>query len=815
VNKTYAGGSGTRDHYVLASSTSSDLDTGTTWEELPPVARPVPLRQTDRIMSSPISWFDPTALWSQRCRDALEQYPEEQLRSVAMRLTGRMLRQDRTAVAQAIVAAQLNPPLIDRCLRKVRPEVVQLLSVMARCRKPVWERWQLLAVLAALGIPDGSAILKEALEYGLVFPFSHSAGPASAPVAGGAPGEETKAPSSFRSGSSSDLPTLASPSSMVLQSGEVTPWLEVMGGAVAQIFLHPAVGERVRSRLLPLPCLDGLKSESDAGQRRDGWDWPLRLAAVWQRVRENPVRLTQEGEFYKKDIQRLHHDPVFEEGWEGGITPADAGILALSVAAATGMLERQGDSLRAAPFPACWRMSLPRLLVELFPHLVSVERWDPLLGRRPETASEAGIIPSAGWLILLLLAAAPEHAWIDPTDLAAWLWHHHPYWAGVLPPVEAQEGGRGWVERWLHTIPLPLQMVEIWNKRVRLTPLGRWYFQGAGESELPNLPSFPQTLMVQPNAEIIAYRQGLCPSLVADLSTLALWKRIGPACVLELQESSLHLALEGEWTLSQVLQTLQRHASHPLPATVVDLLERWGSKRERLAIFPSAVVVEFATSADVELALAQGWIRWRLGERFGMTADGSEPDLRHFRLLANRNYETPPQPCLRQAEDGLTLEVDPIQADLFVDLEVGRIAELCAPFEPAEPRRYRITAERLRQAVDTFSLEAIDAWLSARSGAPLSPAARLLVLGPHWPPLRVERLLVLRLPAPEVADGLLQWPATRHLIAERLGPTTVTIAPEHLAPLRLALQEAGLTLLEDVSAAPAATPSAPQHLPSV
>jgi hypothetical protein len=198
-----------------------------------------------------------------------------------------------------------------------------------------------------------------------------------------------------------------------------------------------------------------------------------------------------------------------------------------------------------------------------------------------------------------------------------------------------------------------------------------------------------------------------------------------------------------------------------------------------------------------------------------MTADGSEPDLRHFRLLANRNYETPPQPCLRQAEDGLTLEVDPIQADLFVDLEVARIAELCAPSEPAEPRRYRITAERLRQAVNTFSLEAIDAWLSARSGAPLSPAARLLVLGPHWPPLRAERLLVLRLPTPEAADGLLQWPATRHLIAERLGPTTVALAPEHLAPLRLALQEAGLTLLEDASAAPAATPPPPQHLPSV
>ena len=767
-------------------------------------------------MSSPASWFDPVAQWSQCCREALEHYPEEQLRSVAMRLTGRRLRQERTAVAQAIVAAQLNPPLIDRCLRKVRPEVIQLLTVMARCNKPTWERLELLAVLAALRIHDGPAILKEALEYGLVFPFvrNHSADTASAPATSGIPNETIRVSSPFSSRQDSNLPLLTSTSPIVPQAREATPWLEVMGGTPAHLFLHPAVGERVRSRPLPLPCLEGPKCEPSAGQRRDGWDWPLRLAAVWQRVRENPVRLTQEGEFYKKDIQRLHHDPVFEEGWEGSSAPCDAGIVALSMAVATGLLERQGDTLRAAPFPPYWRKPLPRLLVEIFPHLVSVERWDPLLGRRSEMASEAGITSSTGWLILLLLAAAPQHAWIDLADLAAWLWDHHPHWSGVLPPTEARDGGRGWVERWLHAIPLPLQMVEAWNERVRLTPLGRWYFQGSGENELPIPPAFPQTLLVQPNAEIIAYRQGLTPSLVADLSVLALWKRIGPVCVLELQESSLHFALETEWTLPQILQTLQRHASHPLPSTVIDLLERWGSKRERMVIFPFAVIVEFATSADAELALAQGWIRWRIGERFGMTADGSEPDLRHFRLLANRNYETPPQPCLSQGEDGLTLEVDPIQADLFVDLEVARIAEPLPSSEPAAPRRYRITAERLRRAVEGFSLEALDTWLIARSGAPLSPAARLLVLGPHWPPLRAEHLLVLRLPAPEVADGLLQWSATRHLITERLGPTTVVIAPEHLAPLRLALHEIGLTLLENVSATPSTLLSTSPRSPS-
>ena len=768
-------------------------------------------------MSSSDSWFDSADHWSQCCREVLERYPEEQLRALAMRLTGRMPRQDHTTVIQAIVTAQSNPPLIDRCLRKVRPEVRLLLSVMARCRKPVWDRGQLLTILAALGVYDGPAILKEALEYGLVFPWvwSHSAGEGLRPEASIAPRDTTRTVPSSPAGHGSE-PSIP-PSAQ--HADETNPWLEIMGGLVTRVFLHPAVGERVRSRSLPLPDWEGRMSEPSADPRRsetsavlrpDGWDWPLRLAAVWQRVRENPVRLTQEGEFYKKDVQRLHGDPVFEEGWEGGAGPCDAGILALRIAAATGLLERRGDNLQAAAFPACWRMSLPRLLVELCPHIVSIERWDPLSGRRPDTAAEAGITSSAGWLILLLLAAAPESAWIDPTELAAWLWDHHPYWAGILNPANLQDSGRRWVERWLQAIPLPLQMVESAHGCFRLTPLGRWYFQNGSDEELPPLPTFPQTLLVQPNAEIIAYRQGLSPSLVADLSALAVWKRIGPACVLELQERSLHHALEAGWTLPQVLQTLQRHATPPLPRTVIDLLERWGSKRERLALFPAAVVIEFATAADAELALSQGWIHWRIGERFGMTADGSEPDLRYFRLLANRNYEAPPQPCLRQAEDGLTLEVDPLQADLFVDLELSRIAEPLPLSEATEPRRYRITAERLRRAVETLSLPDLDAWLMARSGAPLSPAARLLLLGPHWSPVRAERLLVLRLPTPEAADGLMQWPATRHLIAERLGPTAVVIAPDHLADLRRALKDAGLTLLEDTTLEPPhrATPPA-------
>jgi hypothetical protein len=55
---------------------------------------------------------------------------------------------------------------------------------------------------------------------------------------------------------------------------------------------------------------------------------------------------------------------------------------------------------------------------------------------------------------------------------------------------------------------------------------------------------------------------------------------------------------------------------------------------------------------------------------------------------------------------------------------------------------------------------------------------------------------VLQVASPELADGLLQWPPTRPLIADRLGPTALVVAEEHLEALRRRLQEAGMTIAD-------------------
>ena len=82
-----------------------------------------------------------------------------------------------------------------------------------------------------------------------------------------------------------------------------------------------------------------------------------------------------------------------------------------------------------------------------------------------------------------------------------------------------------------------------------------------------------------------------------------------------------------------------------------------------------------------------------------------------------------------------------------------------------------------------------------KAGQPLSAAARLLLSGSQAPAPALAPQLVLRVATPELAEGLLQWPGTRALIRERLGPTALAIADENVELLRQRLEELGVKLV--------------------
>jgi hypothetical protein len=588
-------------------------------------------------------------------------------------------------------------------------------------------------------------------------------------------------------------------------------WIGAAGVLQARVFAHPGVMARARGEELGLPDLaSGTRQGAEKGVENtrstlgtltgaarlaDGLDWPLRLAVVWQQVSETPVRLTQTNTLFKRDLNRLQADELLAAPAPDQLAGIpEPGVLALFWAQAAGLLSETDNELRAVPFPPAWDDALAPTLADLWAGLLAVEPWDPLHGYTPADTGLAAA-PTAGMLALLLLANADAANWLDAQPIADWLWEHHPSWPATLPAEETKTRGRRWVEAFLLGVAYPLRLVEAAQHdgwKVRLTDLGRHLLAGAPEPA--PTPTFPQTLLVQPNAEVLAYRQGLTPGLVAKLSRFAKWKGLGPACTLELNPTQTYHGLESGLSLAGMLQTLNQHGMKPVPPAVADLLRRWSDKRERITVYASATLVEFQSPADLEAAVARGVVSVRVTDRIGLSDDGREPDFKHLRLVGNRDYEARPTRCVTVAGDGVTLTVDSAQSDLLLEAEIGRLAEPLTGDAPGV-RRFRLTPESLRRAIESgYTLSDLDAWFDARAGHPLTPAGRLFVLGPSLPPPTAARHLVVRLPSAEVTDGLMQWPPTAALVDERLGPTAVTVDEANLPQLKSVLDELGIVL---------------------
>src|SRR5262249_5147546 len=309
---------------------------------------------------------------------------------------------------------------------------------------------------------------------------------------------------------------------------------------------------------------------------------------------------------------------------------------------------------------------------------------------------------------------------------------------------------------------------------------------------------FTQTLLVQPNLEVLAYRQGLTPELLVKLTRFATWRTLGAACTLQLEPHSVYRALELGETHGTIVQTLERHSTKPTPVPVLEALKTWSNKRERISVFPSAVLLEFPSPAELNEALARGLPAVRLTDRLAAVASENQIDYKHFRLTGTRDYCLPPEPCATVEADGLTLSVDLARSDLLLETELQKFAE--AAHGPSAPgrRHYRLTPASLSVAREQgLTLPALASWFEQRTGLPLAPAARLLFSGAENPPVELRRQLILHVATPAVADGLMQWPATAALIEARLGPTAVSVSEDAALRLRERLAEIGVQIMHE------------------
>jgi hypothetical protein len=374
---------------------------------------------------------------------------------------------------------------------------------------------------------------------------------------------------------------------------------------------------------------------------------------------------------------------------------------------------------------------------------------------------------------------------------------HQPFWAGEdLRPSRQQP----WLTTFLLGIAYHLRLVQAGRTAegsflVRLTALGRWLLHLDERPQLERV--YARTLLVQPNLEILAYRQGLTPALILKLTRFATWKSLGAACTLQLEPGTVYRALEAGQSFESIRLTLEQHSTRVLPPAVLESLRTWSNKRDRITVYPSATLLEFASEAELTEALARGLPGERIADTLALVPSEDDIDFRQFRLTGTRDYSLPPEKCVVLEPDGVTLTVDPSRSDLLLETELPRFADLVSG-SLAGPRQFRLTPASLAAGQEAgVQLATLEAWFLQRCGQPLSPAARLLMIGSQLPAAQVQHLLVVTVASTELADGLLQWPATRALISTRLGPTALAVSQEHLARLRERLAEAGLSLHEN------------------
>lgn len=348
---------------------------------------------------------------------------------------------------------------------------------------------------------------------------------------------------------------------------------------------------------------------------------------------------------------------------------------------------------------------------------------------------------------------------------------------------------------------------------VRLTRLGR-YVLGQGPPPEPR-PSFEKFLYVQPNHEMIAYRQGLNPGVAGQLGRFLRWTKFGGAVELRLTADSVYHGLQGGLTADQMIARLEKHSQRPPAAGIVEAIRSWSARRERVTFHMAATLLEFATREERDAALRE-WpgepLPRAVNDRLLLVESAGAIPFQRFRLVGSRDYRLPREACVEVEPDGVTLRLDPSRSDLLVDAELEKFAESLGPEAGARltprdgeiigdglTRRYRVSRESLARGLASGTTGArLERWFPERCGTETPAAIRLLLDtlregdDEGRPSAEASRTWVLRADRESWLDGIAQHPATRGLVGARLGPLAIEVARANLDALREALESIGV-----------------------
>lgn len=712
--------------------------------------------------------------WLTKTRLTLGRYDEKLLRAVAQKLLRPRSQWPVEELIDRCVETMENTVLIDRRIKELEEPARNLLGVVARSMQNQWTLAQLVELSMTLGAEDGLAPVFELLGYGFFLPdFPNLDQDESSP-------KPCKKP--------------------LIKTFE--QWLGSPGPEGYQLYCPGLITQRASN--VPLPFPEGLPlNEGDPLpvvdplaplRHADGFDYLLRMGAMTQRTRTDPIRKNQQGGYFKRDLEWLRSEPLVAQAPSDFLMDVpDQGPLLAEIAISLGILANREGELAFGRFPPSWKIGQVQAIREVWASLITIKVWNPIQGIKNSLEDPSNPSMTVCLASVLVLGNLNAGLWVSCESLESWLLARHPFWKGNenLRPSMAQ----GWLGKFLLGVVYQLGMIEVTQnleKRhlVRLSDLGRKVLGLAGVPA--SSVEFPKTILVQPNLEVLAFRQGLTPGLIADLTHIAIWKSIGPACQLLLEPDSVYFALEAGWRHEELCSFIERHGTRPSPQAVLDSLKTWANKHERITIYTSATLWEFPTEKDLDNALARGLPALKVSDRFAISNTEEGVDFRNYRLTATRDYGLPPEKCVHVEPDGVTLMVDITKSDLVMETELPRFSDYDEIHTTPQHRAYQVNPQSLRRGLSFgYDWKILGDWFQLRSGHGLSPAINLLLTSPQGQPV-LESMLVVHVPTEIMTDGIMQWPDTAKWVFSRLGPQAITLEKANLQKFQEALKSTSI-----------------------
>ncbi len=386
-----------------------------------------------------------------------------------------------------------------------------------------------------------------------------------------------------------------------------------------------------------------------------------------------------------------------------------------------------------------------------------------------------------------------------------------PYWYGKTP-AEQERMRQEWRQKlraqwFIHETPwleaalttwlyyLGVVAVEMDNGTpvsFRLTELGRSVLQGKRMAAGGAGDEAQTAWIVQPNLEILVYLEHVTPEQLVFLEQHA--ARVGAqqhTAQYRFSQETVYAALEKGSTLEGMLAMLQTGSSAPLPQNVTVELREWAARRERMALYQRARLLEFPDAAHRDAALETGLRGAPVGERFVLLASAVPDPVAHPRGV---NYAKPLSRCLTVTEDGMVTLLRP-DVDLIIEGEL----DLWAARRGATT--WQLTADSVRAALrDGARIEEALNWLVARltGGVPVPPLLRAALLA--WAGVTVQTHLaevaVLQCAQREVFDAIVSSPTLQPLLCGVLAPDLVLVDPAAVETLRAHLVWAGFDVAD-------------------